>query len=104
MATAGVAGGCSRGRIAGSAGEADTGMPPVVPNESLDRTPSGRGFADDRSDDEAVGLGGGSTGGAVGARRVSGNPCRGSSGDWNGAEGALGSDGSSIVVVFGTKS
>ena len=110
VATEGVAGGCRRGRIAGSACEAATGIPPVVPNDSLDRAPSGRGFADDRSDDEAVGRRGGSTGcesWTVGARRVAGNPCHGSSGDWKCAGGAPVSDGgdeSPIVVVFRTKS
>ena len=30
-------------------------MPPVVPKDSLDRTPSGRGLTVDRTDDEPVG-------------------------------------------------
>ena len=109
VATAGVVGGCRRGRIVESAREADTGMPPVVPKDSLDRTPSGRGFTVDRTDDEPVGCRGGSTvcdSLTAGARRVAGNPRRGSSGDGNCAGGTLVSDGgdeSPIVVVCGTK-
>ena len=81
----------------------------MVPKDSLDRTPSGRGFAVDRTDDEPVGCRGGSTvrdSLAAGARRVAGKPRRGSSGDGNCAGGALVSDGgdeSPIVVVCGTK-
>ena len=61
-AAAGVAEGCCRGRMEGSACGAATGMPPVVPNDSLERAPSGRGFAVDRNDDKPVGWRGGSTG------------------------------------------
>ena len=42
--------------MAGSNGEATTGMPPVVPKDSRERAPSGRGFTDDTDDDSAVGL------------------------------------------------
>ena len=56
-ASAGVSGGCRRGRIEESAGEASTGMPPVVPNDSLERAPSGRGSADDTPDDRPVHVG-----------------------------------------------
>ena len=68
--------------MAGSDGEASTGRPPVVPNDSLERAPSGRGFTDCIADDShgPVGLERSSTvwaSGAVGARRVTGNPRRG---------------------------
>ena len=104
-ATGGVAGGCRRGRIAGSAGGAATGMPPVVPNDSLDRAPSGRGFAVDRTDDRPVGCRAGSTvrdSLAAGARRVAGNPRRGSSGDGNCAGGTPESDegAESVILSF----
>ena len=105
-AAAGVAGGWWRGRMAGSNGEATTGMPPVVPKDSRERAPSGRGFTNDTDDDSAVGLEGMPVSGAEGARRVTGNPRRGivtsgSAGDGNWTGGTSVSDGGdkSLMLV-----